>query len=253
MSSAMFNLCYSLVSHTPLTISSTFTTFANPYSTGCGGNLRKGGLGGFTNALTIGPITNPVSDFNTNYMDTVGKATAQASTFLTITGCSASGLVTTNVVASGTTGTVSSTASLAVGMYIGLVYNGTSVAITTMTSVNVSTGIFTYNSHGYSDGDKVGIGNIGTITNLALSTQYFVINATANTFQLSTTQGGSAISLTGTNSTTTTVVYPRYIKSIDSATTFTYSGPAVTAASASWNFHVADVRTPIIRGWNIIG
>ena len=51
-------------------------------------------------------------------------------------------------------------------------------------------------SHGYTNGMRVQFFNITTTTGIVNSQFYFVINATADTFQVSATVGGSAIALT---------------------------------------------------------
>ena len=68
--------------------------------------------------------------------------------------------------------------------------------------VDKSTNRITIASHDFTDGDELtyvvptGQTAIGGLTN---GTNYFVLNATANDFQLSATSGGSAISLTANN------------------------------------------------------
>ena len=66
--------------------------------------------------------------------------------------------------------------------------------------VNTTTETITSSSHGFSNGDVVsyysnGGSAIGGLVNL---TEYFVVGATTNTFQVSLTSGGSAINLTST-------------------------------------------------------
>ena len=51
-------------------------------------------------------------------------------------------------------------------------------------------------AHGYTDGMQVQFFNITTTTGIVNGQFYYVINATANTFQISATLGGSALSLT---------------------------------------------------------
>lgn len=64
--------------------------------------------------------------------------------------------------------------------------------------VNVGTDTITENAHGLQDGDPVVLSNSGGAlpTGLSAATTYFVVGATANTFQLSTTLGGSAVNIT---------------------------------------------------------
>ncbi|MGE0289256.1 MAG: tail fiber protein [Bradyrhizobium sp.] len=64
----------------------------------------------------------------------------------------------------------------------------------------------TLNGHGRKNGSKVRLFTTGALpTGLNVNTDYFVVNATANTFQLATTRGGSAINTSGSQSGTHTV------------------------------------------------
>jgi len=64
----------------------------------------------------------------------------------------------------------------------------------------------TRTTHGYTDGMRVTLYNIVSTTGIVEGAPYFVISATANTFQLSNTLGGSAIPLT-TNGSATLLPY----------------------------------------------
>lgn len=54
----------------------------------------------------------------------------------------------------------------------------------------------TLNGHGLKNGTIVSFATVVTTTGISTSTNYYVINATANTFQVSSTFGGSALPLT---------------------------------------------------------
>lgn len=60
----------------------------------------------------------------------------------------------------------------------------------------------TKTGHGLLDGDIVTFSVITTTTGIAINTEYYVIGSTANTFQLSLTEGGAAIALTTNGSGT---------------------------------------------------
>ena len=82
--------------------------------------------------------------------------------------------------------------------------------------------LVTRTAHGYADGMTVQFYNIVTTTGLTDNYTYFVISATANTFQVSLTTGGSAVALT-TDGTATLLNYKQAIVSIvpQGAGTFT--------------------------------
>lgn len=65
--------------------------------------------------------------------------------------------------------------------------------------VNTGTETITISSHGFTNGDVVSVSNSGGAlpTGLSANTEYFIVGATTNTFQLSATYGGSAINITG--------------------------------------------------------
>lgn len=63
--------------------------------------------------------------------------------------------------------------------------------------VDIINDLITINSHGFQDGWKVVFSSTDSLpAPLSVDTKYFVVNSTTNTFQLSTTYGGSAIDLT---------------------------------------------------------
>ena len=64
-----------------------------------------------------------------------------------------------------------------------------------------SPGVVTATAHGLSDGDTVILETDGALpTGLSADTQYYVVNKATDTFQLSSTSGGSAINTTGSQS-----------------------------------------------------
>lgn len=72
------------------------------------------------------------------------------------------------------------------------------------TSVDLGTDTITKNSHGLNNGDVIVFTSVGTVTNITAGVQYFVVGQTANTFQVAATLGGTAINLTGANTTAPT-------------------------------------------------
>jgi hypothetical protein len=84
----------------------------------------------------------------------------------------------------------------------------TAVATLTITTanVNVSTDVFTATNHGLVNGAMLNYNNQGgtTIGGLTSGNNYYVVNATTNTFQLSATSGGSVIDITGTGNNSQT-------------------------------------------------
>lgn len=81
--------------------------------------------------------------------------------------------------------------------------------------VNDTTETITSAAHGLTDGTRVTVAAAsGALpTGLAASTNYYILNATTNTFQLSLTPGGAAVGLTDAVGTTTVTWYPEIIGS----------------------------------------
>jgi hypothetical protein len=82
-------------------------------------------------------------------------------------------------------------------------YNNSALAGTDRpVTFTASTSTVNRTAHGYSNGETVIFYNIVTTTGISSHTTYYVINATADTFQISLTSGGAAITLTNDGSAT---------------------------------------------------
>jgi hypothetical protein len=81
--------------------------------------------------------------------------------------------------------------------------------VTALTSIsNGSPAVFTLNSHGLSDGDRLTLTTSGALpTGLSTGTTYYVINSATNTFNVSLTSGGAAVNTTGAGSGTHSMTY----------------------------------------------
>lgn len=86
---------------------------------------------------------------------------------------------------------------------VSTIYWGGSYANVTVTISIASPAVITRTAHNLSNGDRVSFGTTGALpTGITARQQYYVINAAANTFQISLTSGGSAINTSGTQSGT---------------------------------------------------
>jgi len=97
-------------------------------------------------------------------------------------------------------------------------------ALGTFTVTIASPAVFSYTAHGLAAGDKVIFSTTGALpTGLTAGTTYFVISSglTANAFEVSTTDGGSAVNTSGTQSGTHSVVSETSLVDINVAGTFT--------------------------------
>jgi hypothetical protein len=76
----------------------------------------------------------------------------------------------------------------------------------TATMTIAAPAVVTLTGHTYANGDQITFTTTGALpTGLTVGTVYFVVNAATNTFQVSATSGGTAITTTGTQSGTHTV------------------------------------------------
>lgn len=68
-------------------------------------------------------------------------------------------------------------------------------------------GVVTWTAHGLTNGSTVKFSTTGALpTGIVAGTTYYIVNVTANTFEISLTQGGSSITTTGTQSGVHTAV-----------------------------------------------
>lgn len=81
-------------------------------------------------------------------------------------------------------------------------YSDTAVVKTsTVTMTIAAPGVVTWTAHGLSDGTKIVLTTTGALpTGLTAATTYYVVNSSANTFELSATKGGSSITTSGSQS-----------------------------------------------------
>jgi hypothetical protein len=179
-------------------------------------------------------------------------ATVATSQTLTITsnyGVDTAVTKVVNTVAQSAVIPMAATAGLVIGQFV----TGTGTGITTGVSVvsDVVADTLVLAAHGLTNGKRVSFSALGTTAGISLNTVYFVVNATASTFQVALTLGGSAIDLTGSNSTLT-AKYPSYISSITANTSVTLDTPAATtAASSTLTFRVLDASPALMKNWAV--
>lgn len=78
-----------------------------------------------------------------------------------------------------------------------------------ITSIDLATEIITATGHVFTTNDVIQVSSTNTIPGgLTGNTNYYVVNAVANTFQISTTRGGSAVNITDAGNGTITVYKP---------------------------------------------
>jgi len=156
---------------------------------------------------------------------------------------------TLNTTAQSTTITTTDTANVVAGMFV----TGTGTGITTGVSVtsDVTADTLTLTNHGLPNGNLVSFSSLGTTTGVSAWTIYYVVNSTANTFQISLTSGGAAIDLTGTNATMG-LRYLTYVSSVNAGVSITLSSPAATTQTAtSLSFRSLDSGKALLKNWTV--
>ena len=102
----------------------------------------------------------------------------------------------------------------------------------TFTVTIASPAVFTKTAHGFTGGERIRLSTTGTLpTGLVNSIDYYVIYVSANTFQVSTTFGGTAVATSSTQSGTHTYIQSLY-----------------GLGDGSTTFNVPDFRAQVLRG-----
>jgi hypothetical protein len=92
---------------------------------------------------------------------------------------------------------------------------------------------------------------ITSTTGITTYVMYFVVNATTDTFQLSLTQGGSAIALTTNGSGT--MLYQSLITAINPNTSVTVDVPASASGSTSLSYREIFSQIAVMKNWTVSG
>lgn len=113
-------------------------------------------------------------------------------------------------------------------------------AITTSAVVTITIatpGVVTWTGHTLVNGDKVSFETTGALpTGLSVGTDYYVVNAASNTFQVSATVGGGAIATSGSQTGTQTCRYNPY-----------------GCGNGTTTFNVPDMRGRVAAGADAMG
>lgn len=143
--------------------------------------------------------------------------------------------------------TVTSNTSLAVGMQVQA--NGLTHALIT-TDGTAKTIIKT--AHGLVDGDVVSfLAAFTGVSGITLKRPYFVVNATADNFQISETLGGPVVQFTGSGSGA--VYFNNVITAINGNSITLRYPAAVTNASLSLAFRALNTQIAVLKGWTVTG
>lgn len=221
--------------------------------------LTSGGFCAGSNSLTRLQATNIRQTINisscmlgvTALNEVFTNLTAGSVRTLTITGNYGPDTPFTKTVCGTTNGskivTQTNTSSLVVGMRV----SGNGVSNGVPVTFQDAGDTVTRAGHGFDNGTIVTFTALTSTTGIVVYTPYYIINATANTFQVSATSGGAAIPLTTDG--TGTIFCPAYITAITTNTSFQMSVPASATASVTLTFRIFDVHLANAKGWTVTG
>ena len=245
---SMFQNCYNLqnipaLNCAPVNSSANLAqTFLN-----CN-NLAQINATGFLYSFSITACKLSATALNTLFANLGRVTTTQTLTLGTNTNWGAITYTLTGTTTSGsTTVTMASTANLAVGMEIAATGISSAVAVTMQDAGDT----VTRTAHGIPNGTIVSFATIVSTTGIATYTPYYVVNATADTFQVSLTSGGAAIALTTNGSGT--LLYGTTITAINPNVSITLSIPASASGSVSTVSGTALRSLARVRGWTVSG
>jgi hypothetical protein len=248
--SSMFGSCSSLTT-VPLLISGAgaITTKFNTIFSSCI-SLTRAALNGskYSISYTGCKLSKEELESIFNYLDTIGAA-SQTITVTNNWGVTTPATVTGTTTAGSTTITMTNTTGIAEGMQI----TGTGSPLTTARAVTFTDAgdLVNLASHGLSNGDEVSFATIVTTTGIVTNRIYYIVNATAGTFQVAATLGGLALALT-TNGTGT-LRYRTQVVSINPNVSITVSRPMTSGGANSLGFRQLRTGTAFLKGWLVTG
>lgn len=155
---------------------------------------------------------------------------------------------------------VSAAAGITAGTLIQETYTAKAISFVD-NNIDIGTDTITLINHGFSDGNVVNFVGASLPAGITAGTDYYIITATTNTFQISTTFGGGAVNITAvgsgsversnqirmtdnaTSSLTGVIVSFGAGYRIDTATTSTAAGTTVTFKNGASGIEVGDTLT----------
>ena len=105
--------------------------------------------------------------------------------------------------------------------------------------------------HGLPNGKRVSFTAITTTTGIAIYNLYYVVNATADTFQLSLTQGGEPIALK--NNGTGTIIYQTLVIAIEPNVSVTVDVPASVSGTSNLAYRNLNTQIAVMKRWTVSG
>jgi surface protein len=246
----MFNACTALIYSGNLNAAAVATAATNMFSS-CS-SLSKGLLIGMRRTVSFtGTLLNRTA--LESIFDNLGSGISATITISNTPGA-AGGVAADQSFSRSSTRTAGSTTItvLVTSLTTGMQVVGVGSPLTTAAAVTTTaaTSLITRTAHGLENGDEVSFATIVTTTGITTNTIYYVINKTADDFQISTSVGGSA--LTFTNDGSGTIRYRTEIVSIG-AGTVTVSRPMTSSGTGTLVYRNLKTGTALLKGFAVTG
>lgn len=148
-----------------------------------------------------------------------------------------------------TSGSVTVTQADTSNLTVGMEVSGTGVTDARAVTFQDSGDTVTRVAHGIPNGQKVSFSSITTTTGISTYTVYYVVNATADTFQVADTAGGTAKTLT-TDGSGNLLVYPK-IASINTNVSFDLDIPASATGTVTLTAQLLEHSRAKLKGWAV--
>jgi len=143
--------------------------------------------------------------------------------------------------------TLTNTSSIQVGM---AALQTTSLGGRPITFTGNPSNLVNLTNHQLPSGTKVAFRTITTTTGITTNIIYYVVNPTADSFQVSATLGGPPLTLT--NNGTGEAKWESYVESINPNVSVTLTVPVTgPGASVQYQFRQANINIPSLKRWSI--
>jgi len=238
--SSMFNYCNSLQNLPALNATSVTSAPALSLS-----SLTTIGILNMKATWTIANCQLSATALN-NVFTNLGIASTKTLTITNNYGSAPVSKTSSGTTSGSTTVTLANTSSLATGMEV----TGTGLTDTRAVTFTDAGDLVNLTAHGIPNDKIVSLQTIVSTTGIVIKTAYFVVGATANTFQLSLTEGGAAINLV-TNGSGTLLVVPT-ITAISDNVNFTMDVPATATGSTTTISTVCLRSRALLKGWTVV-
>lgn len=137
-----------------------------------------------------------------------------------------------------------------VGLSTGMLVTGNNISNGRSVTFQDTGDTVTLTAHGISNNNIVSFSTITTTTGINVYTPYYVVNSATDTFQVASTQGGTALPLT--NDGTGTLLYGTFVDTINANANVIVSIPASgTATGQTLTFSVLNTSIATLKNWSV--